>query len=131
MRQEIAQDPYRVADWDRKQRSRCFVHLANASQWRRITGESPPEIPVTARTYTDAGLPWFSWYDETRVPIQGSRRLSRLKSVAAIHRKKHRKLPPGNAPVDVKRVISLSPRGGAEEADVTTTSQSREVDHVT
>ena len=110
MWQEIAADPYLLADWERGQRGRCFVHLAAAEEWRRITGANPPETPVTARTYTDAGLPWFSWYDEQALPIQGSRRLARLKSVADMARRKHRKLPPGNEPVDVKHVVPLTPR---------------------
>ncbi len=109
MRQEIAEDPYRLADWERKQRSRCFVHLANARQWSQITGEQPPATPVTAKAYTAAGLPWFSWYDEAITALPGSKKLARLKSVAAIGRKKGRRPLPGNPTVKPRRVIALHP----------------------
>ncbi len=110
MRQQIAADPYLLADWERGQRGRCVVHMAAAEEWWRITGANPPETPVTARAYADAGLKWFSWYDESLVPLQGSRRLARLKSVADMARGKHRKLPPGNEPADVEHVVPLSPQ---------------------
>ena len=129
MRQAIAADLNLLADWERGQRGRCFIHLAAAEEWRRITGANPPETPVTARTYTDAGLPWFSWYDEQTVPIKGSRRLARLKSVADMARGKHRKLPPGSESADVKHVVSLSPQGGVGQVNKVKVRKSREVNH--
>lgn len=115
MRQEVAEDPYRLADWERKQRSRCFVHLANARQWSQITGEQPPATPVTAMAYTAAGLPWFSWYDETITALPGSKKLARLKSVAAMGRKKHRRPLPDNQTVKPQPVLQLHPKREPEQ----------------
>jgi hypothetical protein len=58
MRQEIYDDERPLTDYA-AQESRVFVHLCSASQWRAITGEEPPVTPVSARVYTEAGLPWF------------------------------------------------------------------------
>ena len=75
----------------------------------RVTFQRTLRIPDDGRAYDlPPGLPWFSWYDESLVPIQGSRRLARLKSVADMARAKHRQLPPGNEPADVKHVVQLS-----------------------
>ncbi len=46
--------------------------------WREITGEEPPPTPVSARTYSEHGFPWFSLYVE---------------GVRAEHRRKRSLLP--------------------------------------
>ncbi len=107
MRQEIAADPFSLADWDLEAGSRVFVHLANSMDWHRITGEAPPATPVTAAAYTAAGLPWFAWYDENTTPVGGSPELAALKSVAAIGRRRRRKPLPENEPVTPEKIIAL------------------------
>jgi len=82
MRQEIYDDDYGVGAWDEEHTSRCFVTIANSLQWLAITGERPPTSPPTARQYTDAGLPWFDYYDGDRTAISGSETLAGLKAVA-------------------------------------------------
>jgi len=82
MRQEIYDDDYGLDAWDERHTSRCFVTIANSMQWLAITGERPPTSPPTARQYTDAGLPWFDYYDGDREAISGSESLAGLKSVA-------------------------------------------------
>lgn len=62
MRQEIYDDERPVTDYQTSA-SRVFVHLCSAGQWRDITGAEPPVTPVSARAYTEAGLPWFDYYD--------------------------------------------------------------------
>jgi hypothetical protein len=64
MKQEIYDDDYGLDAWDQRHSSRCFVTIANSLVWAEITGERPPSTPPTAATYTNAGLPWFDYYDE-------------------------------------------------------------------
>ena len=83
MRQEVYEDPYGFKAWERGARSRCFVHLLNSGQYRAVTGGAPPHEPPTAAEYTEAGLPWFEYYDGDREALKGASRLERLDSIAA------------------------------------------------
>jgi hypothetical protein len=80
MRQEIFEDQFKSFEWDRQTSSRCFVHLANSVQWKKITGKNPPTFPIAAKDYSEHGLPWFDYYSDLK-PLPGSRVLSKLKSV--------------------------------------------------
>ena len=84
MRQEIYDDPYDLADWDLRHRSRCFVHLANSMTWRAVTGTEPPTKPPTAKEYSDHGLPWFDYYAEVPAVDGGGALGKSLKSVAQV-----------------------------------------------
>ncbi len=81
MKQEIFKDKYGLEKWDTTNSSRCFVHIANSSQYRSITGDHPPTQPPTAEQYNKAGLPWFDYYDENQTAQAGSPALDGLKSV--------------------------------------------------
>jgi len=107
MRQEIYNDPYGIDSWDTKHTSRCFVHIANSLVWRSITGENPPTTPFTAKEYTDAGLPWFDYYDESVKPVEGSDVLAGLKSVAQKGEEKGDVPLPENTPVTPENIIKL------------------------
>ena len=106
MRQEIYDDEYDWNDWDLEHSSRCFVHIANSLVWRAITGGDPPTAPPTAKEYTDAGLPWFDYYDE-RPAREGSEALAGLKSVAELALERGDVPLPENAPVTPENVIAL------------------------
>jgi hypothetical protein len=110
MRQEIYEDPFDFEDWDRSTSSRCFVHIANSLVWRAITGEAPPTVPPTARSYTSAGLPWFDYYAEGAEALEGSDILRQLKSVIQLGREKRETPVPENEPVHRERVVRLGDR---------------------
>ena len=78
LRQEIYDDERPVADYE-PHSTRVFVHLCSASQWRTITGEDPPVTPVSARAYTEAGLPWFDYYDTDAADLPPGQALSDVK----------------------------------------------------
>ncbi|MGX1807761.1 hypothetical protein ACWIGI_18745 [Nocardia sp. NPDC055321] len=63
MHQEIYADDRRLAAWAATPSGRVFVHLVTPPDWQRITGEAPPPSPVNRQAYTEAGLPWFDYYD--------------------------------------------------------------------
>lgn len=110
MRQQIYQDKRPLADWDAELAKRCFVHLCNSAVWREITGNPPPQPPLTAVEYKRAGLPWFAYYDESAAAaLPGSDRLRTVKSVAQIGKSKGEAPLPGEGPVTVGKVIPLRP----------------------
>ena len=111
MRQEIYDDPYGLADWDLRQSSRCFVHIANSLTWKAITGEQPPTRPKTAQDYTRCGLPWFDYYAADQKALEGAATHKGLTSVAGLSAQQGKSLP-DNAPVAPTHVIGLGPQQG-------------------
>jgi hypothetical protein len=99
MRQEIYHDRYGFNVWDRSHTSRCFVHLCNSLVWQSITGRRPPYPPPTAKSYSDAGLPWFDYYRDDAPALTGGKILAGLKSVFQISGSKgDHALPENDAP---------------------------------
>jgi hypothetical protein len=84
MRQEIYPDPHGVDTWDRSRMGRVFVHVVNSETFHAITGSPPPPSPISARTYTDYGLPWFDLYCEGRGDLDPSAEFARVKSVGEL-----------------------------------------------
>lgn len=82
IRQQIDEDPYGIDVWDQEQGLRCYVHLLNSMQYQQITGEAPPQQPLTAREYAEADLPWFEYYSDAPA-LAGSEQLAGLASVQA------------------------------------------------
>ena len=113
MRQEIYDDPYDLADWDLRHRSRCFVHLANSMTWRAVTGTEPPTKPPTAKEYSDRGLPWFDYYAEVPA-VDGGALGKSLKSVAQVSVEKKDALFSEEQPVvpAIVHAVGPTPRSG-------------------
>ena len=109
--QSIYPDPYGADTWDTTQQRSVHVHIANSMMWREITGEEPPPTPVSARTYTDSGLPWFDLYDEQLGDLEPSPELARVKSIKAIDAEKFTTPQQDDSTVDVDEssVVKLSP----------------------
>jgi hypothetical protein len=83
MHQEIYKDTYGYKVWDRRISSSCFIHIVNSLQYLATTGEEPPMEAPSAQSYTNAGLPWFEYYDNELEALEGARKLAGLDSVAA------------------------------------------------
>ena len=88
MEQKIYPDEYGPGTWDAEGRTALQVHIVNSEMYHAITGEAPPTTPVSARTYTDYGLPWFELYDENRRDVAAPKVLKGIKSVADIEKEK-------------------------------------------
>ncbi len=110
MAQEIYEDEYGLEAWDIENSSRCFVHILNSEQWQAATGSPAPGSPPSAADYTNAGLPWFDYYNDRLSALDGSKLLSGLDSVAAKGVKKGEKPLKGNVSVAVDKVIDLGKR---------------------
>ena len=108
MRQEIYEDEYGIDAWETQVHSRCFVHIANSLLYGKITGSLPPTTPPTAKDYTEAGLPWFEYYDAELKALEGSSKLRWLDSVAVLGVKKGQKPLPENEPVKPTKIKKIS-----------------------
>ncbi len=115
MSQSIEKDPYDLADWHADVSGRCFVHIANSLVWRQLTGEGPPTTPFTSAEYSDAGLPWFAWYDDKSTPLAGSGLLAGLKSVLTFGKDKGAAPLPENEAVAPERIVALRRGLGPDE----------------
>ncbi|MBI2806974.1 MAG: hypothetical protein HYX68_18490 [Planctomycetes bacterium] len=107
MKQEIYDDPFDFADWDLTHSSRCFVHIANSLMWKAITKQTPPNLPPTAAQYTNYGLPWFDYYDDSLKALPGSGILGKLKSVLGIATEKRESPLPENEACNPGHVVKL------------------------
>ena len=107
MRQKIYEDKYGIDAWDQEHGLRCFIHLANSQQYQAITGHNPPHQPPTTKDYTEAGLPWFDYYSDSK-SLGGSDTLSMLTSVAAKSIDKGKGVLPNNDLVEPKNVQVIS-----------------------
>lgn len=81
MKQKIYPDAYGIDTWDETNFGRVYVHIVNSMMYREITGQEPPPTPVTAKSYTQSGFPWFDLYDEHKLDVAASEILSQVKSV--------------------------------------------------
>lgn len=107
MKQKIYPDPHGIDVWNQGSRVRVFVHIVNSELWRDITGEAPPSTPVTARSYSEAGLPWFDLYDESAATLTPTGALAGVKSVKEIDATKSTLPLQDDDPVAVPVVVKL------------------------
>lgn len=107
IRQEIYEDDYGFDAWDLENSSRCFIHILNSSQWKEVTGKAVPGKPPSAADYSQAGLPWFDYYDDTQTALGTGEKLAGLDSVAAKAVKLGEKPLKQNDPLTPKTVVSL------------------------
>jgi len=88
MKQKIYPDPHGLDTWDTENYGSVYVHIVNSMMYREITGKEPPPTPVSAKTYTEHGLPWFDIYDEEMGHIAPPEVLKEVKSVKEIDKEK-------------------------------------------
>lgn len=110
MKQEICDDPYGLDAWDQRHASRCFVTIVNSAQWMALTGDLPPKRPPTARSYAEAGLPWFDYYGGDAAAVAGAEKFKKLVSIAQAAEQKGSPVP-DNETIDVAHVIKLGNGG--------------------
>ncbi|MCY3785069.1 MAG: hypothetical protein OXG79_14975 [Chloroflexi bacterium] len=107
MRQEIYEDEYGLDAWDQRHASRCFVTIANSTQWMALTGERPPTDPPKARDYTEAGLPWFDYYGGDLKALEETEKMRGFVSLAQLGSQKGQTPLPDNESMDAANVVTL------------------------
>ncbi|KAK6709938.1 hypothetical protein SNK05_004415 [Fusarium graminearum] len=73
------------------------VQVLNSASFERVTGKKPPQSPITAKWYADAGYPFFSIYEEPTT-ICGD--FTGVKSIAEIDGTTDESMPVGMPVVD-------------------------------
>jgi hypothetical protein len=88
MQQKIYPDPHGIDTWDQTNFGRVYIHIVNSMMYREITGQEPPATPVSAKTYTQYGFPWFGLYDEAKGDLAAADALTKVKSIKEMDKEK-------------------------------------------
>ncbi|MBV9878064.1 MAG: hypothetical protein JO025_25265 [Verrucomicrobia bacterium] len=115
MQQEIYEDWRELEDWNQELRCGCFVHFCNSQMWSRITGGKPPHRPITAKAYSDYGLPWFDYYREDLGTLPGSKVLNQIRTVNEIAREEGDDVSDDDEPVSPSIVIQYGQKRRPDE----------------
>jgi hypothetical protein len=101
MKQHIYPDPHGIDTWDQDNFGRVYVHIVNSMMYQEITGRQPPSTPISAKTYSQHGFPWFDLYDDGLGDITAPENLSKVKSVKDIDAEKGFTPQQDDSPVNV------------------------------
>lgn len=91
------------------------VQILNSVSFKHVTGKNPPESTISAKTYADAGYPFFSMYKE---PTTISGDFEGLKSVAQMDKVTEESMPADMPVVRIGAVGLLNPRGSKQELEL-------------
>jgi len=81
IRQEIYEDPYGEEAWDTDLTEGVAVQICDAISWTKLSGELPPQKPITAKTYSRMGIPWFLYYRTDLDALKATPELAEIVSV--------------------------------------------------
>ena len=84
IQQQIITDPYGANTWDASSATPLYIYMVNSMAFEYITGQKPPETPISAYSYKKRGIPWYSNYDERTSGVAASRVFKSIKSVFQI-----------------------------------------------
>lgn len=91
------------------------VQVLDSASFKHVTGKKPPRSPVSAKTYADAGYPFFAMYEESTT-IAGD--FQGLKSIAQIDEVNEESMPTDMPVVKIGAVGLLNPRGSDQELEL-------------
>jgi ubiquitin len=81
IQQDIEEDCNHPDIWDSSSAIIFIVQILNSAIFKSVTGEDPPETPITAKTYAEYGFPCYKFFNEK--PSSGIKGdFSGVKSVA-------------------------------------------------
>jgi hypothetical protein len=113
MKQKVYPDPYGLETWDASTFGELYVYILNSAQYESVTGQAPPPSPVSAKTYTEYGLPWFELYDEAAASLPPVEKLGGVKSIQEME--SERGSSPGeeesSVEIDLAQIKKVDPSG--------------------
>lgn len=110
MKQAIHPDNFGLEVWDTAHKSRSFVHLLNSLSWQQVTQQTPPTVPMTAKDYTQRGLPWFEHYSDAGA-LGATDDTAKIKSVQQMAVEKGYSILPENESVTpAKPILIVGPK---------------------
>jgi len=84
IKQQIFRDHYGVKSWNEAAKRAVNIRIVNSAVFEEITGEPPPETPVTAAAYSNSEIPWFDYYDESLESVAPASKLAAVKNIRTI-----------------------------------------------
>jgi hypothetical protein len=108
IKQRIYPDPLGFDTWDSAPNDRVWIHLVDADEYTRVTGDEVPPSPIDAETYSRFGFPWFEVYDSPRGDLPATEALSRIKSAEDLATKGRKPAP--RRPAVKLKVRPIPPR---------------------
>ena len=106
IKQCVLEDTHSASIWDTDRQISFNVQILNSELFRQVTGLAPPDIPISAETYSSHGLPFFDIYNETS-EVEGD--FKGIKPVVAMDKEKG--INKHEEPHVENRVILLNPNG--------------------
>lgn len=89
MKQAVKKDAIGFDAWVQPAGGRVFVHIVNCQMYEAITGRKAPATPISAKTYSDHGFPWYSTYNEDQgKDVSAQPALAGVKNVAQLDKEK-------------------------------------------
>ncbi|KAL8913523.1 MAG: hypothetical protein Q9171_001712 [Xanthocarpia ochracea] len=85
IKQCVLEDTHPAWIWDTDRKIAFNVQILNSELFQQVTGVAPPDTPISAKTYSSHGLPFFDIYNETS-KVEGDFRS--VKSVVAMDKEK-------------------------------------------
>lgn len=79
--QDVRKDKYSPEKWVRGLTLTIPVQILNSAVFRQVTGTKPLACPISAKTYAEAGLPFFDLYKEKPSDVSGADAFGSLQSV--------------------------------------------------
>ena len=84
--QDLVVDRYPSCIWNTSRTRLINLHIFSPASFEAVTHIVPPETPITARAYADAGLPFYVVEEDIENRLDGSDALDAIKSVSQIDR---------------------------------------------
>jgi hypothetical protein len=103
--QRIYPDPYSADFWQTSPTAIAWLHLLDAEDFCRLTGEEAPPSPIDAETYLRFGLPWFEVHDADRGDVAATEAMSAIQGVDDVSpRPGRQQRQPAKAPGPVRPI---------------------------
>ena len=80
--QDLVVDRNTSCIWNTSRTRLINVHIFSPASFEEVTHIVPPETPITARAYADAGLPFYVVEEDAENRLDGSDTLDAVKSVS-------------------------------------------------
>ena len=109
IKQRIYPDPLGFNVWEPSARETAWIHLVDADEYERVTGERVAPSPIDAETYSRFGFPWFDVYDSARGDLPMTA-VAQIKSVDDLAAKGTKRKPPARRPGVTLNVRPIPPR---------------------
>ncbi|KAJ4424865.1 hypothetical protein N0V82_000368 [Gnomoniopsis sp. IMI 355080] len=108
IKQDIREDPHVSGNWNRDLTFTIPIQIVSPQIFEDVTGTLAPPCPDNAQLYADAGLPFFSLFEEVPSNVSGAKAFVPVKSINEMETAQG--LVAGQEPTVVPRTVKLFER---------------------